>query len=219
LIEPYRFFQSYDLRDENHVISLVRYLSRELDLDVPVNSNVAEFTQEIRRLNKALSRSFLSFDELKSAEEFRGALADIDNPIEVPINEIEIWDERELRIRVFDGRVIELNGYTTDSMGFYAHHIEVPKGCGYLLVYFENAENAESRSFDKLLKLIIDRQTVKAMIKEQVHHHDSQYIIKGDGFFIYELPFSVKHAGKIHSLNFVFWRLELKDVVMRLYLT
>ena len=217
LIDPYRYFQSYDLRDSNSVIALVQNLSQELDLNAP-HIDAAAFCREIVRLNKVLYRFFRSFEELKSVEELREALADVESPIEIPIEEIEVWDELELRVQLYDNRVIEASGYTTDAMGFNVHNIEVPKGCNYLLVQFENTEKVVSRDLDKLVKLIISRQTAKSFIRGHAHHDDSQYTVKGDGFFAFELPFSVKHSGRIRSMELVFWRIELRGLLMRFYL-
>lgn len=217
LTDPYRYFQSYDLRNSNDIKALVQYLSQELALNMP-RIDSKEFAQEIIRLDKGLYRLFASFGELKSSEELREALAEIESPTEIPIYEIEIWDELELRVQLHGNRVIEASGYTRDATGFNIYNIDVPKGSTYLLIQFENTENAISHDLDKLLKLVIDRQNIKSYLKGSIHYDDRQFTVKGDGFFVFELPFSVKHVGKIQSINFVFWRIELQRLLVRLYL-
>lgn len=217
LANPYSAVQAYDLREPTSVMALIQYLSGELDLDVP-RVDVNTFSREIIRLDSILYRFFHSFEELKDAAELRDSLMNVDSPIEIPINDIDLWDELELRVRVHNNRVVELSGYTRDAMGFNVHNIEVPEGCQYLLVKVENVENAISHDQDKLLKVVLDRQNVKARIDGHGHFDDSQFTVKGDGFFVFELPLSVKNTGKIKSASFVFWRIELQRLLMRFYL-
>jgi hypothetical protein len=217
LTPPYSLFQAYDLRKPDSVTSLVQYLSGELDLDMP-KIDAEAFCDEILRLDKILYKFFRSFEELKSSEELQEAFANVEGLIEVPISEIEIWDELELRARIHNDRIIEASGYTRDAMGFNIYNIEVPKGCNYLIVEFENTDNAISHDLDKLLKLIINRQNVKSFVRGHVHHDDSQFIVKGDGLFVFELPSIVKHVDRIDSMNFTFWRIELQGLLIRLYL-
>jgi len=214
---PYSLFQAYDLKKPDSVTSLVQCLARELDLDMP-KIDAEAFCDEITRLDKILYKFFRSLEELKSSEELQEAFANVEDLIEVPIQEIEIWDELELRARIHNDRIIEASGYTRDAMGFNIYNIKVPKRCNYLVVELENTDNAISHDLDKMLKLLINRQNVRSSITEHVHYHDSQFIVKGDGLFVFELPSIVKHVGKIDSMNFTFWRIELQGLLMRLYL-
>lgn len=216
LVDPYSSFQAYDLRRSDSVLALVRHLSHELDLDAP-QVDTEGFSHEILRLDKILHRFFSNFEGLRSTDELREDLAHVENPREVRIDGIEIWDELELRARIHNNRVVEANGYTRDSMGFDVQGIEVPKGCKYLLVEFENTDNAISRDQDKLVKIVINRQTVKAFVAGQVHYNDSQFTIKGDGFFAFQLPSAAKYTGKV-DVGFAFWRIEFQGLLIRLYL-
>lgn len=217
LIVPYSYFQAYDLRDPKNVSSLVEYLARDLNLDTP-KSNITEFCEEIKRLDKVLFKFFPSFADLKSAEELHDKLDEIDAPIEVPIPEVESWNELDLRFRIYNQRTIEASGYTRQAMGFNIYNTEIPKGKRFLLVGFENTANSTSYDLDKLLKLNINRETVNSYIKGHIHYNDSQFTIKGDGLFVYELPPIVKEYGKVEILTFAFWKIELHNLLIRLYL-
>lgn len=216
LVDPYSSFQAYDLRRPDSVTSLVRYLAQELNLDVP-QADAEEFSQEIMRLDNVLYRCFRTFDELRSQGELREILADVQNPAEIQIGEIEIWDELELRARIYNNRVIEASGYTREAMGFNVYDIDVPEASKFLLMEFENSENSTSHDLDKFVKLNINRYNVKSSIKGQIHYQDSQFTVKGDGFFAFSLPSSVKYTGKM-NLSMAFWRIELQGLLMKFYL-
>jgi len=217
LTSPYSFFQAYDLRKSDNVVRLVVFLAGELGLDVPeIDANA--FCQEISRLDKVLYHFFGSLEELLSYEDMKKAGVQFQTPTEVPISGIEIWDELELRARVRDNRLIEASGYTREAMGFNIYDVPVPKGYSFLIVEFENTENAISHDLDKLLKLNINRQNVKSFLQEHRHYNDNQFTVKGDGFFAFELPPVVRQTGRIESMNITFWKIELQGLLMRLYL-
>ena len=216
LVDPYSSFQAYDLRSPDSVMALVRYLAQELNLDMP-QVDAEGFSQEISQVDNVLYRCFQTFEELRSQGELREALADVENPTELRIDEIEIWDELELRARIHNNRVIEASGYTRDATGFNVHDIDVPQGSTFLLMEFENSENSISSDLDKFVKLNINRQNVKSFSKNQIHYQDSQFTVKCDGFFIFMLPSSAKYTGKI-DLSVTFWRIELQGLLIRFYL-
>lgn len=216
LIVPYSYFQAYDLRNPKSVYLLIGYLANELKLDTP-NIDPTEFCEEINRLDKVLYKFFPSFADLKLAEELLNKLDDVDAPLEISINEVESWNELDLRYKIHNQRTIEASGYTRQTMGFNIYNVEVPKGRKFLLVEFENTANSTSHDLDKLLKLNINRDTVNSYVKGHIHYNDDQFTLKGDGFFAYELPPTVKEQGKIEILTFAFWKIELHNLLMRLY--
>jgi hypothetical protein len=213
---PYSSFQAYDLRIPDNVLALVQFFARDLELTTP-SVDAAALASEIRRLDKELYQFHRSLDELKQIDAVREALADVDDLIELPIREIEIWDELELRARIYDEKVVEASGYTRDSMGFNVYDIPLPESARYLVLGIEQSENSVSHDTDKFIKLAIDRQIVITDLDGHAHYDDSQFTVKGDGLFMFEIPYSARHERKISLLNIAFWRIELQNALIRLY--
>lgn len=213
---PYSAFQAYDLRQADHVFALVQFLARELDLNTPP-VNAAAFAAEINRLDRELYQFYHTLEELRIVEGLREDLQGVDSLLPLPVSEIEIWDELELRARIYDNLVVEASGYTRDTMGFNVHDLVIPSTARYLVVGLEQTDNSVSHDTDKFLKIILDRQIAITKIGGNAHYEDEQYTIKGDGLFVYDIPYSARHAGRIGSLNVTFWKIELQNVLIRLF--
>ena len=69
-----------------------------------------------------------------------------------------------------------------------------------------------------MLKVNVNRQDVKGVVREQQDFGDSNYIAKNNGLFAFRLPQVVKYSGVIEHLSFTFWDIELHELLLQLYL-
>lgn len=94
--------------------------------------------------------------------------------------------------------------------------MEIPYN--YVVVELRNTNDSISYERDKFLKLDINRQTIKSSIRTHRHYDDNEFTVKGDGLFIFELPNIVKYTKRINIIDFCFWRIAIRGVVIKLYL-
>lgn len=218
LTAPFSFFQSYDLRSPESVIRLLKSLHKTLGIEMQGNPNVNQFCDEIKRLNDQVHSFCNSFEELRSAEDLRTRIELVDDPKEINVKEINIWDELTLRAVVQGDNIIEANGYNISSFGFSIENIQMEIPYNYVVVELRNTNDSISYERDKFLKLDINRQTIKSSIRTHRHYDDNEFTVKGDGLFIFELPNIVKYTKRINIIDFCFWRIAIRGVVIKLYL-
>ena len=217
LVLPYNYFQSYNLLKVQDVENLVRYISKDLKLRAP-DAAASDFCNRILDIDRALFKSFVTFDEIAEALRALEPGIHIGPPVEVLFDHVEIWDELKLRSRTLDRRIIELSGFTREAMGFNLYNIPVPPDHTFLIIKIDNSQRSKPRSGDKLVKININRQDVKGIVPDQRDYNDSDYIVKSDGLFAFKLPPIIKHSGQIDHLSFTFWDIELNNLLLQLYL-
>lgn len=214
---PFASFQAYDLNDENSVAKLIRFLAEALDLNVP-RINLVNFCSNVVSLSRVVDPFILDINDLRLIQEFQGYRWINENPEPIDIEAIEIWDELELRARTSsDSKVLEISGFSKDSMGLNVKGVLVPEGANYLLLEVKNSTNSESKDFDKLLKVIFDRQVVTSVIRDHRHPIDVDYVFKADGFFVYEIPPINRYNKSVNSLQLCFWKIALQGLIIKFY--
>ncbi len=84
-------------------------------------------------------------------------------------------------------------------------------------MHCEGATKAVSHDRDRFLKVTLNMRSPEYALPGQAHYGDQQYTIKGDGFFVFLLPYSIRMDGLIRTLTFTFWKIDLKELLIALY--
>jgi hypothetical protein len=196
---------------------LIRYLASELDVLVEQFAS-QQFCERIRELDELDYRFTTSLEQLRSTPELADVLDDSSALLPIKIAEVDVWDDLELRARVHDDFTMELNGHTRESTGCSIHNIEVPDEKTHLVVKLMNTDESISNDRERMLIVAIGRQRIYTAVQAHRHFADSQYIVKGDGMFAFRLPELAKRSSIIRSIHFSFWRIDIRNLLMELFL-
>jgi TIR domain len=214
---PYASFQIYDLNDENSVSSLMRFIAGEMGMRVP-KSDLSSFCANIVSLSRVVDPVILDINDLKRIQELQDHQWISDNPEPIEINQLEVWDDLKLRAKTtVDKKVLEISGFSSSSMGVSIKNLHIPDNSKYLLIEIDKSETAESKDFDKLMKVAFDRNTAISVISDHRHPIDSDYILKLNGFFVYEIPTMNRENNLVETLELVFWKIALQSLVLKLF--
>jgi hypothetical protein len=215
---PYSHLQAYDLRDPASVQNLVDSLAQRLELDQPT-VDVNAFCDHVARLDAELDSLFSTFEELCAAPQVAAVLESTEpQPIILVPDQIEVWDDLELRTRLLNDQFIEVSGYTQDAMGFNVRRIPVPENVRCLAIEIKESANSVAHNYGQFLKVTINQRPLENLVPAHTHHLDAQFTIRGDGIFAYKLPPSVRSAGEVSTLTLTFWKMELRELLVRFYL-
>ena len=81
-----------------------------------------------------------------------------------------------------------------------------------------NTAACVSNDLGKMLIVAVNRRRVKTAVERHRHYADRQFIVQGDGLFAFQLPELTKRSGWISQIDFSFWKIDIKDLLIELFL-
>jgi hypothetical protein len=207
LPQPLSTFQAVSLEKPESVAALIRKISEICGLKTPPTYDAVEFCHGIADASggRAFENIHTALEKLVRTECPEAALL---NRGAVTVEPAQMsWD-------ILRGNTLQLTGKVSDT-ATACLTFRAEKPVDFLILEAQHTERFDSNFFDQLVKILVNYDPVPAHFKEQRHLNDSQYVLRHNGFFVYDLR-EVQTEPEF-VLKLIFWRCAMEKVHFRFY--
>jgi hypothetical protein len=193
-----------------------------------LRQKIEDLSLKIKKIYKdSILKQFRRLSSVEDINEFCDlTIADAEvTPIVISDNNIVSISQDIANIIVeTNENTIRITGYTEDAGTFKVDCGNKLYGKRFLLIKSKGTLKSESKSFDKLFKIVIETHVGKKFrtyvlipyLDSQRNADDEQYVTKSDSYYIYDIEGLISKDDTI-ILEFVFWKIRIKDLRVSLY--